>query len=132
VCSANEIRAWSKSELSCCWHCFQWQPLTQVTVGVCRRHNMLMAPVWMVSKQPDFLSLRSRSLKMTGLSRFHGRLMKWLGHSVEAFSSAADFLASPRLVETACLITDGPMPAMTGIERYRHLIEMGTRYRRSR
>jgi FixJ family two-component response regulator len=53
------------------------------------------------------------------------RLMKSLGHSVEAFSSAADFLASPRLVETACLIADVHMPAMTGIELYRHLIETG-------
>jgi FixJ family two-component response regulator len=52
-------------------------------------------------------------------------LMESLGHSVEAFSSAADFLASPRLVETACLIADVQMPAMTGIELYRYLIETG-------
>ena len=52
-------------------------------------------------------------------------LMESLGHSVEAFSSAADFLASPRLVETACLIADVHMPAMTGIELHRHLIETG-------
>jgi FixJ family two-component response regulator len=53
------------------------------------------------------------------------RLMRSLGYSVEAFSSAADFLASPRLVETACLIADVHMPAMTGVELYRHLIEAG-------
>ena len=53
------------------------------------------------------------------------RLMKSLGHSVEAFSSAADFLASPRLFETACLIADVQMPQMTGIELYKHLIENG-------
>jgi FixJ family two-component response regulator len=53
------------------------------------------------------------------------RLMKSLGHSAEAFSSAADFLASPRLVETACLIADVNMPAMTGIELYSHLVKMG-------
>jgi FixJ family two-component response regulator len=53
------------------------------------------------------------------------RLMKSLGYSAEAFSSAADFLASPRLVETACLIADVNMPAMTGIELYKHLIETG-------
>jgi FixJ family two-component response regulator len=52
-------------------------------------------------------------------------LMESLGHSVEAFSSAADFLASPRLVETACLIADVHMPAMTGIELYTRLIETG-------
>ena len=51
--------------------------------------------------------------------------MRSLGHSVEAFSSAADFLASPRLVETACLIADVNMPAITGIELYRHLNETG-------
>src|SRR5712692_4178973 len=53
------------------------------------------------------------------------RLMRSLGYSVEAFSSAADFLASPHLVETACLIADIHMPAMTGVELHRHLIEAG-------
>jgi FixJ family two-component response regulator len=52
-------------------------------------------------------------------------LMESMGHSVQSFSSAADFLASPRLLETACLIADVQMPAMTGIELYRHLIETG-------
>ena len=54
-----------------------------------------------------------------------GRLMRSLGYAVEAFPSAADFLASPRLGETACLIADVHMPAMTGIELYQHLIEAG-------
>jgi FixJ family two-component response regulator len=54
-----------------------------------------------------------------------GRLMRSLGYTVDAFPSAADFLASPRLVETACLIADVHMPAMTGIELYRHLIHEG-------
>ena len=54
-----------------------------------------------------------------------GRLMRSLGYTVEAFPSAADFLASPRLAETACLIADVHMPAMTGIELYRHLIDEG-------
>ncbi len=54
-----------------------------------------------------------------------GRLMRSLGYNVEAFSSAADFLASPRLIETTCLIADVHMPAMTGVELYRHLIEAG-------
>jgi FixJ family two-component response regulator len=54
-----------------------------------------------------------------------GRLMRSLGFTVEAFPSAADFLASPRLVETACLIADVHMPAMTGVELHKHLIEMG-------
>jgi FixJ family two-component response regulator len=54
-----------------------------------------------------------------------GRLMRSLGYNVEAFSSAADFLASPRLIETTCLIADVHMPAMTGVELHRHLIEAG-------
>jgi FixJ family two-component response regulator len=51
------------------------------------------------------------------------RLLRSQGYSVEAFPSAADFLASPRLKETAVLIADVNMPAMTGIELYRHFID---------
>jgi FixJ family two-component response regulator len=53
------------------------------------------------------------------------RLMRSLGYTVEAFPSAVDFLASPRVGDTACLIADVHMPAMTGIELYRRLIEAG-------
>ncbi len=53
------------------------------------------------------------------------RLMRSLGYTVEAFSSAVDFLASPRLSETACLIADVNMPAMTGVELHKHLIDAG-------
>ena len=53
------------------------------------------------------------------------RLMRSLGYDVAAFPSAADFLASPRLAETVCLIADVHMPAMTGLELHEHLIEAG-------
>ena len=53
------------------------------------------------------------------------RLMRSLGFTVEDFPSAAGLLASPRLAETNCLITDVNMPAMTGIELYRHLVKTG-------
>jgi FixJ family two-component response regulator len=53
------------------------------------------------------------------------RLMRSLDYTVEDFASAADFLASPGLAETACLITDVNMPAMTGVELYRQLIDAG-------
>jgi len=53
------------------------------------------------------------------------RLMRSLGYTVEAFPSAADFLKSPRLNETGCLIADVHMPAMTGVELYRHLLDAG-------
>src|SRR5258705_13843341 len=48
------------------------------------------------------------------------RLMRSLGYTVEAFPSAADFLASPPLPETACLIAALPLPAMTGFELYQY------------
>ena len=54
-----------------------------------------------------------------------GRLMRSMGYVVEVFPSAADFLASPRLVETACLIADVQMPGMTGLELHRHLMQSG-------
>jgi FixJ family two-component response regulator len=53
------------------------------------------------------------------------RLLRSLGYAVETFPSAADFLASPHLTETNCLIADVQMPTMTGIELYRHLIKAG-------
>lgn len=56
---------------------------------------------------------------------FMKRLMRSLGYTVEAVSSAAGFLASPRLAETAVLIADIQMPAMSGVELHRHLIKLG-------
>ena len=53
------------------------------------------------------------------------RLLKSLDYAVSVFPSAAEFLASPKLAATACLIADVHMPAMTGIELYKHLIERG-------
>jgi FixJ family two-component response regulator len=38
---------------------------------------------------------------------------------------ADDFLASPRLAETAWLIANVQMPAMTELELYRHFIGAG-------
>ena len=53
------------------------------------------------------------------------RLMRSLGYTVDVYPSAADFLTSPRISETACLIADVNMPAMTGLELVRHLIQVG-------
>jgi FixJ family two-component response regulator len=52
-------------------------------------------------------------------------LITALGYTVEAFPSAANFLISPRLAETACLVADVQMPGMTGIELHRHLVDAG-------
>jgi FixJ family two-component response regulator len=54
------------------------------------------------------------------------RLMRSLGYTVQVFASAADFLAFPRLDETACLIADVHMPPMNGDELHRHLIQAGS------
>lgn len=53
------------------------------------------------------------------------KLVTALGYAVEVFPSAANFLASPLLAQTACLVTDVQMPGMTGVELYRHLVEEG-------
>ncbi|MGY4573883.1 response regulator [Bradyrhizobium pachyrhizi] len=53
------------------------------------------------------------------------KLIMLLGYTVEAFPSAADFLASRGLPETVCLVTDVNMPGMTGVELHRHLVDAG-------
>jgi len=53
------------------------------------------------------------------------RLLKSLDYAVVVFPSAADFLASPTLEDTVCLVADVHMPAMTGVELYQHLIDTG-------
>jgi FixJ family two-component response regulator len=53
------------------------------------------------------------------------KLVALLGYTVEEFPSAADFLASHVLPETACLVTDVHMPGMTGVELHGRLIELG-------
>jgi FixJ family two-component response regulator len=55
------------------------------------------------------------------------KLMSLLGYTVEAFPSAASFLMSPRLAETACLVADVHMPGMTGVQLHRELIDAGRR-----
>lgn len=53
------------------------------------------------------------------------KLMIALGYTVETFSSAAEFLASPLLSATGCLVTDVHMPGMSGVELHKHLINLG-------
>jgi FixJ family two-component response regulator len=50
------------------------------------------------------------------------RLLRSMGFSVYAFASAQEFLSSPRLSETSCVIADVQMPGMTGVELQDHLI----------
>jgi FixJ family two-component response regulator len=50
------------------------------------------------------------------------RLLKSLGYPVAVFPSAGEFLASPKLAATACLVADVHMPEITGVELYKQLI----------
>jgi FixJ family two-component response regulator len=52
-------------------------------------------------------------------------LVRSMGFIAEAFQRAEDFLKSPRLRRTSCLIADVQMPGMTGIELYDVLINAG-------
>ena len=53
------------------------------------------------------------------------KLVKLLGYTVEEFPSAADFLKSQSLSDTACLLADIHMPGMTGVELHGRLVKMG-------
>jgi FixJ family two-component response regulator len=53
------------------------------------------------------------------------KLVTALGYPVEVFPSAANFLESPLLGETTCLVTDVHMPGMTGLELHRRLVDIG-------
>ena len=50
------------------------------------------------------------------------RLLRSMGFSVYAFASAQEFLSSPHLSQTSCVIADVQMPGMTGVELQDHLI----------
>jgi FixJ family two-component response regulator len=54
-------------------------------------------------------------------------LMQISGFRAQSFTSAAEFLLSPALKSTACLITDFNMPTMTGLELFRRLAGIGHR-----
>ena len=52
-------------------------------------------------------------------------LMKSWGYRVEAAASAEEFLRSPHVHSTSCLIADVQMPGMTGLDLHRHLSASG-------
>lgn len=54
-------------------------------------------------------------------------LVRSLGYIVHAFASAEEFLQSPHLNETSCVIADVQMPAMSGLELQSYLISKGYR-----
>ena len=51
--------------------------------------------------------------------------MKSLGYRAEATASAEEFLRSPHVRRTSCLIADVQMSGMTGLDLHRHLSASG-------
>jgi FixJ family two-component response regulator len=49
-------------------------------------------------------------------------LIRSVGFAVKVFASAEEFLNSPRLLETNCLILDVRLPGMDGLELHRQLL----------
>jgi FixJ family two-component response regulator len=48
-------------------------------------------------------------------------LMRSMGLTAEAFACGEEFLRSPHLNRTACLVADIHMPGMSGLDLHRHL-----------
>ena len=53
------------------------------------------------------------------------RLVRSLGFSAPTFASADEFLRSPRLHDTSCVISDVQMPGIGGIELQNMLVAKG-------
>ena len=51
--------------------------------------------------------------------------MTSMGFAVDAFASANEFLGSPRLKDTFCIVADMEMPGMSGLELQDHLAVHG-------
>jgi len=52
-------------------------------------------------------------------------LLRRDGRQALAFSSAADFLATARPAQSACLVTEASLPGTSGLELQRTLVELG-------
>ena len=76
---------------------------------------MALAPV--ISIIDDDASVRAAT----------NNLIRSLGYTVHVFASADAFLRSEHINDTACVIADVQMPAMSGIELQSHLRALGNR-----
>ena len=64
-------------------------------------------------------------MTMTRFAPLPRNLVRSLGYVVHTFASAEDFLRSPHLNHTSCVITDVRMPAMSGLDLQAHLLAKG-------
>jgi FixJ family two-component response regulator len=55
-------------------------------------------------------------------------LIQSVGYKAKGFHSAEEFLKSPQLLKTSCLILDVRMPSMGGLELQRHLVAGNYRF----
>jgi FixJ family two-component response regulator len=55
------------------------------------------------------------------------RLVRSLGWRARTFASGEEFLQSPQLADTRCLVSDVQMPRLDGLELQRRLIAQGHR-----
>ena len=53
------------------------------------------------------------------------RLMRSIGLVAQAFSSGEEFMRSPELSRTACLVVDFNMPNMSGLDLHSNLSRLG-------
>src|SRR5260370_1429937 len=84
--------------------------------GLCVRNRIsCVSKVQIVSIIDDDASVR---IAMEGLVRSAGFV-------AFVFESAEDFLRSPRVDDSACLITDVQMPGMSGLDLHDRLIAQG-------
>jgi FixJ family two-component response regulator len=52
-------------------------------------------------------------------------LMRSMGLVAQAFSSGEEFLRSPELIRTGCLVVDFDMPKMNGLDLHNNLSRLG-------
>jgi FixJ family two-component response regulator len=55
------------------------------------------------------------------------RLVRSLGWQARTFASCEEFLQSPHLAETCCIVSDVQMPQVSGLELQRRLNALGSR-----
>ena len=76
---------------------------------------MLQAPVISIIDDDESVRLATQGL------------VRSLGYTACTFASAAEFLQSPRMDDTSCVIADVQMPGMSGVELQSLLIAQGRR-----